>query len=64
MGAVVSVKDMLLCIMKKKHWSQEQLAQNLKFDKSQVSRWVQGRQQPRLETYMMLKTKYDEIQAG
>lgn len=63
MGAVVSVKDMLTEIMHKKRWSQEQLAKNLNCEKSQISRWLQGRQQPRIESYLEIKQKYDEILA-
>ncbi len=58
---MVSTQKILFEIMRYYCWTQQDLANYFKLEKSQVSRWLSGKTVPRCETYNKLKEKYDEI---
>lgn len=61
MEDIVTIKTMLIKIMQYNGWTQQELCDRMKFQKSQVSRWLNKSQIPRTDTYIMIKNKYDEI---
>lgn len=62
--STLKIREMLVRIMEYYRWTQQDLANYFKLNKSQVTRWMSGNQIPRAETYNAIKEKYDEIQAA
>ena len=57
---MITYKDMLNKIMKSKNWNQEQIANALRVDKAQITRWL-GSSSPNIENLRKIKRLYDEV---
>lgn len=57
---MITYKDMLNKIMKSKNWNQEQIANALRVDKAQITRWL-GSSSPNIENLRKIKKLYDEV---
>ena len=56
---MITHKEMLNKIIESKNWNQEQLANALNVDKSQITRWL-GSAIPNIENLRKIKKLYDE----
>ena len=61
MGKLVPIRILLTEIMTSQGWNQQELATNLKLEASQISRWLNGKTQPRIDVYEALREKHDEL---
>ena len=59
-GKMTTYKEMLNKIMKSKNWNQEQIANALRVDKAQITRWL-GSSSPNIENLRKIKRLYDEV---
>lgn len=57
---MITYKEMLNKIMKSKNWNQEQIANALRVDKAQITRWL-GSSSPNIENLRKIKKLYDEV---
>lgn len=57
---MITYKEMLNKIMKSKNWNQEQIANALRVDKAQITRWL-GSASPNIENLRKIKHLYDEV---
>lgn len=57
---MITYKEMLNSIMKRKNWNQEQIANALRVDKAQITRWL-GSSSPNIENLRKIKHLYDEV---
>ena len=57
---MITYKEMLNKIMKSKNWNQEQIANALRVDKAQITRWL-GSSSPNIENLRKIKRLYDEV---
>ena len=58
---VISIDIIVKKLMAYYNLNQEQFAEKLKVDKSQVTRWLNKNQVPRGELYVQLKDEYNKI---
>lgn len=57
----LTMKDIVLSIMDEENLTQSQFATKYRLDSSQVSRWISGKQQPRIEVYLRMRMVRDEL---
>lgn len=57
---MITYKEMLNKIMKSKNWNQEQIANALRVDKAQITRWLNS-SSPNIENLRKIKHLYDEV---
>ena len=57
---MITYKEMLNKIMKSKNWNQEQIANALRVDKAQITRWLNS-SSPNIENLRKIKKLYDEV---
>lgn len=57
---MITYKEMLNKIMKSKNWNQEQIANALRVDKAQITRWLNS-SSPNIENLRKIKRLYDEV---
>lgn len=57
---MTTYKEMLNKIMKSKNWNQEQIANALRVDKAQITRWLNS-SSPNIENLRKIKRLYDEV---
>ena len=57
---MITYKEMLNSIMKRKNWNQEQIANALRVDKAQITRWLNS-SSPNIENLRKIKRLYDEV---
>ena len=57
---MITYKEMINSILKRKNWNQEQIANALRVDKAQITRWL-GSSSPNIENLRKIKRLYDEV---